>query len=108
MIGPKYIFFLLIAIAILLEVAGDILFKQWALAHKSWVLGIGLALYFIGTVFWAYSLKYEHLSHAISVFTVLNLIVVVLAGVLLFDEKLSRVQTVGIALGVLSVILLEL
>ena len=69
---------------------------------------IGLAFYFTGTVFWAVSLKYEFLSKAISVFTVLNLIAVVLVGVLMFKEDLSLLNKIGICLGVLSVILIEI
>ena len=62
----------------------------------------------IGTVFWAVSLKYEFLSKAISVFAVLNLIVLVLVGVVLFKEDLSFINKIGIGLGVLSVILIEI
>ena len=72
------------------------------------LLAIGLIVYFIGTVFWAVSLKYEFLSKAISVFTILNLIIVSLAGVIIFKEDLSVVNKIGIALGALSIILVEL
>jgi len=65
-------------------------------------------IYFIGSVFWAISLKYEYLSKAISVFAVLNLIIVVLVGVLYFKEDLSLINKIGIGLGILSVILIEI
>ncbi len=97
----------LILLAVLLEVAADVLFKKWSLENKNLLLGLGLFLYFIGTVFWAFSLKHEYLSKAISVFTVLNLILVVLVGVFLFKENLSSLNKLGIALGILSVVLIE-
>ncbi|PJE75724.1 hypothetical protein COV04_03385 [Candidatus Uhrbacteria bacterium CG10_big_fil_rev_8_21_14_0_10_48_11] len=67
-----------------------------------------MAVYFIGTIFWAFSLRYDYLSKAISVFTILNLIVVVLVGVLYFNEQLSFVNKIGIVLGIASILLIEL
>jgi len=105
---PKLIFFALIAIAVVLEVVGDVFFKKWALGSQHFLLALGLLIYFIGTVFWAVSLKYEYLAKAISIFTVLNLIIVVLVGVLYFQENLSLANKIGIALGIASVILIEM
>ena len=102
----KY-FLLIIFLAVLLEAFADILFKKWALHEGFLFLPIGVGLYAIGTIAWAYSLKFEFLSKAISVFTVLNLIVVVLAGVVFFKENLSFQNKIGILLGIVSVLLLE-
>jgi len=102
----KLTFFCLIVLAVAFEVAGDIFFKKWSVESKNLLLYVGLFVYFIGSVFWAVSLKYEHLSKAISVFTVLNLIIVVLVGVLYFKEDLSFINRIGIGLGVLSIILI--
>ena len=104
----KYIFLTLIALAVILEVIADILFKKWSLVNKNSLLIAGLVIYFIGTFIWAVSLKYELLSKAISIFTILNLIIVVLVGVLIFKEDLSSINKLGIGLGVISVILIEL
>jgi drug/metabolite transporter (DMT)-like permease len=68
----------------------------------------GIALYTIGTLIWAYSLRFEALSKAIVIFSVLNLILVVLAGLILFGEKLSLLTVIGIVLGAISVVLLQL
>jgi len=87
---------------------GDIYFKKWSLESKNALLIIGLLIYFIGTIFWAISLKYEYLSRAISIFTILNLVVVSLVGVLYFKENLSLLNKIGISLGILSVLLMEL
>ena len=65
-------------------------------------------IYFIGTMVWAFSLKYELLSKAISIFTILNIVLLVLAGILVFNESLSIINKIGIALGILSVILIEI
>ncbi len=105
-VDPKLAFFALILLAVAFEVAGDVLLKKWAAENHALLLA--LAVYFVGTVFWAFSLKHEYLSKAVAVFTVLNLAAVALAGVVLFHEELSLAQKAGVALGILSVALLEL
>ena len=104
----RLVFFALIALAVVLEVGGDILFKKWSLEGKNIILITGLIIYFIGTAFWAVSLKYEFLSKAVSVFTILNLIIIALVGVLYFKEDLSMINKFGIGLGIISVILIEI
>lgn len=105
--NSKIIFFALMVAAVALEAAADILFKHWAKDARSALLIAGLALYFVGTIFWAYSLKYELLSRAITVFTVANLLAITLVGFLYFHEQLTTTNKLGIALGVISVLLLE-
>ncbi len=101
-------FLILIALAVAFEVVADVLFKKWAMGNRALLLAAGLGLYFIGTIFWAISLRHDLLSRAITVFTVANLIAVVLVGVLVFGEQLTTIQKAGIGLGILSVLLLEL
>ena len=104
----KYIFFGLMFLAVVLEVAADILFRYWSLNDKKILFFSGLAVYLIGTAFWAYSLKYEMLSKAASVFAIMNLILLVLAGTVIFNEDLTLANKVGIALGIVSLFLIEL
>ncbi len=101
-------FFGLIASAVLFEVFADVLFKYWSLNSKNAFLWGGVALYAVATVIWAFSLKHEYLSKAITIFTILNLIVVVLVGLFLFKEDLSLINKLGILLGIVSVILIQL
>ncbi|MDD5416500.1 MAG: SMR family transporter [Candidatus Aenigmarchaeota archaeon] len=108
MINAKIMFFILILLAVALEVAGDIFFKKWSIENKNILLLLGISIYFIGSIFWAFSLKYEYLSKAITLFTVLNLIVVILVGALFFKENLTLMNKLGILLGIVSIILLEL
>ena len=104
----KFHFLLLILGGVLLEVIADILFKIWAIQSKSIYLSLGLAIYVTGTILWAYSLKFELLSKAISIFTICNLIAVILVGVIFFKEDVSTLSKVGIGLGIVSVILMQL
>ena len=103
----KWIFFGLVIVAVAFELIADLLFKKWAEENKLLLLGIGLALYLVGTLFWAYSLRDEQLSKAIVVFTLMNLIGGVLIGVLYFHEELTLLQKTGIGMGIVSVLLIE-
>ena len=106
--NPKLVALLLILIAVIIESVADILLKKWSIQNKNILLIIGLGIYFIGTLFWAFSLKYDYLSKAISMFTILNLIIIILVGVLFFKENISLINKVGIGLGIISVILMEI
>lgn len=101
-------FLILIFAAVVFETIADILFKMSYIQNKSLLLWSGVGLYTIGTIIWAFSLKHEHISKAITLFSVLNLIAIVCVGVLFFNEDLSLVNKIGVGLGVLSVILLQM
>lgn len=106
-IALKSIFFILVIVAAILEASGDVILKKWALSGKQTVFFLGVIVYFLATVIWAFSLKYEFLSKAISIITILNLIIVVLVGVLYFNEDLSLVNKIGILIGIVSVIMIQ-
>ena len=64
------IFLLFIGAAVVFEVFADILFKASHLQGRTAFLFAGVVLYTIGTIIWAFSLKYDYLSKAISIFTI--------------------------------------
>ena len=84
----------------ILEVVGDIFFKK----HWLWW---GMFFYTAGTFFWAYALRMGELSKLIVIFSVLNLVLAVLAGLFIFNEHLTTTQWVGVGLGLVSVVLLS-
>ncbi len=103
----KLLFLSLLLLAVVFEAVADISFKFSYLQSKQIWLWLGIGLYTVGTVIWAFSLRYEYLSKAISIFTILNLIIVILVGVLFFHEDLSLMSKFGIGLGIISVILMQ-
>ncbi len=103
----KSAFYILIFLAVFFEIIADVLFKYWSINAKNTFFVLGIILYSIGTVIWAYSLKYEDLSKAIIIFTIINLITITLVGMLIFKEQLSLVNKIGILVGIISVILIE-
>ena len=104
----KITFYILVSLTTIFEVLGDFLFKKWVLVDQKWFLIVGIVAYLISTVIWAFSLKTESLSKAIAIFTVLSIIIVDLMGVYVFKEHLSTLNVTGIALGVVSIILVSL
>jgi multidrug transporter EmrE-like cation transporter len=103
----KYFLFIILA-AVALEVVADILFKKWSMNGRAILLAVGIGLYIIGTVAWAFSLKFELLTKAISIFTILNLITVALAGLIIFKENLSLTNKIGFVLGLVAIVLIEI
>lgn len=106
--NSRVAFLLFILFATALEVSADILFKKWALGGRGLIFFLGLGMYSIGTVFWGFSLKYEFLSKAISVFTVLNMLIIVLVGAIFFNENLTLANKLGILIGLASLILVQI
>ena len=82
----------------LFEVFGDYYLKKQQFS-------LGLFIYFLGSCFWALSLKEVELSKGIVVFTVVNLLLVVGVGVVQFGESLSSKQLLGVGFALLSLIL---
>ena len=104
----KYFFIFLVIIVSILEVVGDILFKEWTLKNTKLILIFGIIAYLAATIFWAFSLKFQNLSKAVVIFGVLTVIIGVLVGVLLYKEPLSAINIIGIILGLACIILLEI
>lgn len=97
-----------LSVAVVFEAIGDVLFKQSATSNRLIFFYVGFVIYVIGSLLWAYSLRFNLLSRSIIIFMVLNVIIVVIAGALMFNEKISTTAAIGMFLGVVSVILLEL
>jgi len=108
MTSDRLPFFAFMAMGVILEVTGDILFKKWSLTGARVWLAVGFALYSMGAFGWAWSLKYETLSKAVTVFMLLNVVFALVAGLVLFGEKLNAWNWVGIGLAFLAIVLCEI
>lgn len=100
-------FWITVTLGSVLEVIGDYYLKKWSLTQHWSMFAWGLLFYFGGSSFWAWALRYENLSRAIGIFFVVNVLIAVGVGVILFGESLSRVHWIGIGFGVLSILLLS-
>lgn len=97
----------LLAAAVALEVAGDLLFRKWGIENRWPVFAASLVIYNLGAVAWGFSLRHIQVSTGIVLIGVLNVVLVVLGGVVLFHERLSTGQFFGVLLGIGSLILLS-
>jgi len=89
--------------------AGEFLSKKFAL-NPGWSLfAFIIVVDVISVTAWLPAIfEKNHLSTTGVVWSVVSLIMTALVGLLVFDEKLSSVQIVGIFLGLVSVALLSL
>jgi multidrug transporter EmrE-like cation transporter len=111
MISPgssKYLFLILVIFAVSFEIVADIMFKKWATENKNLLIVGGLCIYLVGTIIWAFSMRYNLFSKAVSIFSILNFVAAVLVGVFFFKEDLSLINKIGIALGLVSIVLIEI
>ena len=106
-LSAKSAYLSLLALAVVLEVIADILLKKWSINARWIFLVLGLAIYFIGTISWAYSLRFEYLSKSIVLFTLANLIAITLISSWYFHEQISLMNKMGIFIGIVSIILIE-
>jgi multidrug transporter EmrE-like cation transporter len=104
--SSKAQFYALLLLGTALEIVGDILFKRWGAEGRAGLLAWGLAVYMVGAALWACSLRYAPLATAAAVFAVVNVLILSLGGLLLFEERLDLNHLVGIGLGLLSVVVL--
>ena len=100
-------FWTLILLGVMSEAVGDTMFRISALEKKSWILWVGYAIYIVGSFLWALALKYHELSKSIVIFGVLNVGICLLTGLWL-GEQISWKQWIGIVLGIMSIIFVEM
>ena len=105
--SDKTVFWIYMLIGVLLESAGDVLLILWAGNSKKFMLICGVLAYTLGTIAWAFSLKYEALAKSVMTFTVINTICAICIGIWMFNEDSSPACKAGIIVGILAVILME-
>ena len=93
-----------IAMLIFFEFIADILAKEWSLQRGYMLAGGALLSYLIANSFWLFALKNgSGLARGAVIFSVASGIMAVLLGVILFKEGVTKVQIVGMILGVISI-----
>lgn len=105
-------FYGLLLLAVLLEGTADILFRKWGLDRQKgtahWLMfAFSMAVYMSGAACWGLSLQFKDVSRAIVGFAVLNVVIVAIAGLVVFGEQLSFINRLGIVLGTASLIMVE-
>jgi glucose uptake protein GlcU len=89
------------------EAVADILSKEYALHGTFLYWSLALCGYIVANIFWLISIrKGSGLARGAILFSVGSAILAVLIGVLKFQEKIGKVELVGIVIGVLSIVLI--
>lgn len=104
---PYFPILLLFAGGVILT-AGDIVMKKWVVNNSVFLFIAGLAIYLAGLVFLSFSFKYKNIAVASTIFVIFNIATLSIVSWLYFKETLSVYQLIGIALGICSIIFLEL
>ena len=87
---------------------GDVVMKKWVNVRGAHWYVFGLAIYFVGLNFLAHSFKYENIAVASVVFVIFNVVTLSLVSWLYFKETPTTMQLVGMAVGIVSIVILEL
>jgi multidrug transporter EmrE-like cation transporter len=82
--------------------------KSWAVSPDFTKTLLTLALYTFGNLLMMRLVRALGMSTAFSISAVVQLIAINLVAIFAFGERLGRIETVGVALGVVSVALITL
>jgi multidrug transporter EmrE-like cation transporter len=82
--------------------------KSWALAPSAPKIVLTLTLYTIGNLIMLRLVRTFGMSAAFSLTAVLQLVAINALAILAYGEKLGRLEAIGVALAIVSVILITL
>ncbi len=96
-----------LGILIVFELIADILAKNWSM-KGGWLLAAGaLVAYLLGNTFWLFALKNgSGLAKGAVIFSIVSAVLAIGLGVFFYKEDLTKIQYAGVALGLLSLVLI--
>ncbi len=99
--------FLLFAVSALFVGIGDYLAKKWSIDH-GWGSSAGsLVCYFSSSFFYLLTLTRKGLVVSCVIWSIASIIAFLFVGLVIYNETLSPLQTVGVVLGIVSLLLLN-
>lgn len=101
----NWLFFLIFLI--IFELIADVLVKEWSL-NGSILVALGAFLvYALSTTLWLLAMKLgAGLARGVIIFSVVSAILAAIIGLIFYKESLTKIQLVGIFLGVISLTLI--
>lgn len=96
-----------LGLLIVFELVADVLAKEWSL-HGHAVRWIGaIAAYVIANTFWLIALRQgSGLARGAIIFSVATAIIAASLGLFLYKENLTRLQIIGVLIGIVSLVLI--
>jgi len=100
----------LILVSSVSVIVGDYAAKAWSLSHsqREWYLFLAFAGYFFSGFFYIPTLLRDGLIVTSVLWVLLSTIGFLVIGIVIFKETLSLTQTIGVILGVISVLVLTI
>lgn len=98
----------LFALSALGVTIGDIFLANWAESQITYYLILGLVFNVIGIFFYAQTLRTQGLGVATAIFLSVNIIAVLLAGSVFFDEHITLTRVLGIVTIIGGIVLIEI
>ena len=98
----------LIFVGGLVLTVGDLIMKRWVGNGSLSLYFLGLGVYLIGMVFLSQSFRFKNIAVASLMLVLFNIISLLLVSWFIYQEKLSLIQIIGVLLGLISIIILEL
>lgn len=99
---------ILLLIGGLILTIGDIFMKKWVGTNLFLFYFVGMIFYLIGLNFLAQSFKLENIAVASTILVIFNIVTLSIVSWLYFKETLLPLQIIGIIVGIIAVIILEL
>jgi multidrug transporter EmrE-like cation transporter len=87
---------------------GDVIAARWVHTGGNYLYIFIMLLYMFGMFFLISSYKSEDIAVASVILVIFNVVILTIAGILFFHEGVSITKIVGILLGLIAVVLLEL
>lgn len=97
-----------LALSTVIFLTAAVLAKQWALAPSMPKLVVTLILYTLGNLIMLRLVREFGMSTSFSLSAVIQLVAVNVIALVFFSEKLAPIQSVGIGLAIVSVILITI
>ena len=91
----------------LILTAGDLVMKGWVIDGSAKLYGIGMLLYLLGMNFLAQSFRFKGIAVASALFVIFNLVTLAIASYMLYGEKMTSGQLVGLGFAIAAIVLLE-
>ena len=92
---------------IVFELIADIFAKEYSLRDNYWFWIASIASYIIANIFWLSAIKNgSGLGKGAIIFSVASAIIATTIGIIFYKEILTKIQLIGILLGIISLIFL--
>jgi small multidrug resistance pump len=86
---------------------GDLIAGKWISNKNKLTYILAITFYMIGLIFLIETYKYKDIPVASITMEIFNVIILTLAGIFLFKEKITKTELAGIVIGMIAVVILE-